>query len=62
MNILFSTGLKMFPKNAYLLILYIYFNYSKRFNLNSVRANLIQLKKIECGIKEKYVILLIDKD
>ena len=62
MNIFFSTGLKMFPKNAYLLILYIYFNYSKRFNLNSVRANLIQLKKIECGIKEKYVIFCLEQN
>ena len=51
----------MFPKNADLLLLYIYFNYSKRFNLNSVKTNLIQLKKIECGIKEKYIIFCLEQ-
>ena len=61
MAIVFNIGLKMFPKNVNLLLLYIYFNYSKRFNLNSVRTNLIQLKKIECGIKEKYIIFCLEQ-
>ena len=61
-NIFFNMGLKLFPENVYLLILYIYFNYSKRFNLNSVKTNLIKLKKIECGIKEKYVIFCLEQN
>ena len=62
MNNFFNLGLKMFPKNVRLLIICIYFNYSKRFNLNSVRSNLIKLKKIECGIKEKYVIFCLEQN
>ena len=34
MNIFFNQGLKLFPKNFNLLILFIYFNYNKKFNLS----------------------------
>ena len=62
MNIYFNKGLKLYPNNIYLLLLYIYFNYTKRFNLNSVRANLLQLKKIECSINDKYVIYCMEQN
>ena len=62
MNIYFNKGLKLYPNNIYLLLLYIYFNYTKRFNLNSVRTNLLQLKKIECSINDKYVIYCMEQN
>ena len=62
MNIIFTLGLKMYPKEVHLLLLYIHFNYSKRFNLNSVRTNLLQLKKIECGIKEQFIIYCMEQN
>jgi hypothetical protein len=62
MNTIFNLGLKMYPKEVHLLLLYIHFNYSKRFNLNSVKTNLLQLKKIECGIKEKFIIYCMEQN
>ena len=56
MNIFFNQGLKLFPKNFNLLILFIYFNYNKKFNLSSVKSNIIQLKKMKCNIKQKYIL------
>ena len=47
--------------NAYLLILYIEFNYNKRFNLNNVKTNLLKLKKIKCSIKEKFIIYCMEQ-
>ena len=61
MNMFFNKGLKKYPKNVDLLILYILFNYTKRFNLNNVKINLIKLKKIQCSIKEKYVIYFMEQ-
>ena len=61
-NIFFNQGLKKFPDNFDLLILYIYFNYNKKFNLNSVRANLIQLKKLECTFKQSYIKFCIEQN
>ena len=62
MNNFFILGLKMYPKDIYILMLYIHFNYRKRFNLNSVRTNLIQLKKIECTIIDKYIIYCMEQN
>ena len=61
-NILFNKGLKMFPNNANLLILYIYFNYNRRYNLNNVKANFLHLKALKCNIKEKYIIYCMEEN
>ena len=62
MNNFFNKGLKLYPNCFNLIILFIHFNYSKKFNMNSVRTNLLQLKKINCNIKEEYVIYCIDQN
>jgi hypothetical protein len=62
MNRSFNRGLKIYPNSFYLIILFMHFNYSKRFNLNSVRANLMKLKKIQCSIKEKFIIYCIEQN
>ena len=62
MNIFFNKGIKKFPNNVYLLIIYIHFNFSKKFNLNSVKTNLNLLKKIKCTIKEKYIIFCLEQN
>ena len=62
MNIFFNIGLKLFPKNIYILMLYIQFNYSKKFNLNTVQTNLLFLKTLKCTIKEKYIIYCLEQN
>jgi hypothetical protein len=61
MNIYFNKGLKMFPNNVQIIILYIQFNYTKRINLNIVKTYLILLKNLECTIKEKYIIYCMEQ-
>ena len=61
MNICFNKGLKMFPNNVQIIILYIQFNYTKRINLNVVKTYLILLKNLECNIKEKYIIYCMEQ-
>jgi hypothetical protein len=51
MNIYFNKGLKKFPNNVQIIILYIQFNYTKRINLNIVKTYLILLKNLECTLK-----------
>ena len=62
MNIYFKRSLKKYPRNTTLLILFIYFNYSKKFNLNSVKTNLFQLKKLKCTLKENFIIYCIEQN
>ena len=62
MNIFFNHGLKLYPRNFELLILYINFNYTKKFNLNSVKSNLLVLKKIKCSMKEKFIIYCMEQN
>ena len=62
MNLYFEKGIKRFPQNAFLLIYYIQFNYSKRYNLNSVRANLSKLKKMDKNIIEEFIIFCIEQN
>jgi len=61
MNIYFNKGLKMFPKNVQIIILYIQFNYTKRINLNIVKTYLTILKGLECTLNEKYIIFCMEQ-
>ena len=62
MNIFFNKTLKKFPNNVPLLMLSIEFNYSKKFNLNSVKMNMLQLKRLECTIKERFIIYCLEQN
>ena len=62
MNIFFNNGLKLYPRNFELLILFINFNYTKKFNLNSVKSNLFALKKMKCSVKEKFIIYCMEQN
>ena len=62
MNHFFNKGLKKYPNNIYLLMLFVRFNYSKRFNLNTVKTNMIILKKLECTVKEKFIIFSMEQN
>ena len=62
MNIFFNKALKKFPNDITLLMLYIEFNYSKKFNLNNAKMNMLQLKRIECTIKERFTIYCLEQN
>ena len=61
-NIFFNKAFKKFPNDVTLLMLSIEFNYSKKFNLNSVKTNMLQLKRVECTIKERYITYCMEQN
>ena len=62
MNMYMNRLIKEYPQNFNLLILYVQFNYSKKFNLNNVKANLNILKNIQTNFKEKYVLYCLEQN
>jgi len=62
MNSYFEDGIKRFPESILLLIYYIQFNYSKRFNLNSIHANLSKLKNMDKNLHEEFIIFCIEQN
>ena len=62
MSLHFNSIIKNFPKNSLIRIYYIHFNYTKRYNLNSVRINLAELKKIKVTFQEEFIIFCMEQD
>jgi len=62
MNIYFEKRIKRFPESVYLLIYYIQFNYSKRYNLNNIPKNLSKLNNMEKNLYEKFIIFCIEQN
>ena len=62
MTLYFNRALKVFPYNKLLRIYYIQFNYMNKFNLNSVRANLEYIKKLENNIEEEFIIFCLENE
>ena len=62
MNLFFNRLLKEYPQNFNILILYVHFNFSKRFNLNTTKANLNVLKNMQCNFKEKYILYCLEQN
>jgi len=58
----FNTSIKKFPTNVMLRLYYIQFNYEKKYNLNSVRQTLEEIKKMKYGIKEEYIIYCLEQE
>ena len=62
MSHFFNNAIKKFPYNILLRLYYIHFNYYKKYNLNSVRENLEEIKKLKCTIKEEYVLYCLKQE
>ena len=60
MSIFFNNAMKIFPDNTLLKLYYINFNFYKKYNLNSVRANLEEIKKMKSDLKEEFVVYVLD--
>ena len=62
MNNHFTFGIKQFPESRELLIAYIQFNYSKKFNLNSVRTHLGKIQRLTNSIIQDFIIFSMEQD
>ena len=40
----------------------IHFNFTKQYNLNSVRTNLSELKKLKVNFQEEFIIYCLEKE
>ena len=62
MNNHFTFGIKQFPESRELLISYIQFNYSKKFNLNSVRTHLGKIQRLTNSLIQDFIIFSMEQD
>ena len=62
MNNHFTFGIKQFPESRELLIAYIQFNYSKKFNLNSVRTHLGKVQRLTNSVIQDFIIFSMEQD
>ena len=62
MTIYFKKAMKNFPYDKILRLYYIQFNFTKKYNLNSVRANLEYIKKMKNNLKEEFIIYCLEKE
>ena len=62
MTIFFNNLIKKFPFSIILRLYYIYFNFSKKYNLNSVRLNLEEIKKMRSNINEEFILYCLEQD
>ena len=58
----FNTIIKNYPKNSMIRIDNIHFNFTKQYNLNSVRTNLAELKKLNVNFQEEFIIYCLEKE
>ena len=62
MTVYFNQGIKKFPFSSKLLLFFIQFNFSKRFNLNSVRTNIALVQKHNNTFAVGFIIYILSQD
>ena len=62
MTLYFNKVMKNFPDNKILRLYSIQFNFNKKYNLNSVRANLEYVKNIRNDIKDEFIIYFLENE
>ena len=58
----FNNIIKNYPRNSMIRIDNIHFNFTKQYNLNSVRTNLAELKKLNVNFQEEFIIYCLEKE
>ena len=58
----FKKAMKNFPYEKIIILYYIQFNFTKKYNLNSVRANLEYIKKMKNNLKDEFIIYYLEKE
>jgi len=62
MTIYFNTAIKKFPSSKILKLSYIQFSYDNKYNLNSMKAILEDVKKMKSDLTEEYIIYCVEKE
>ena len=62
MSIFFNNAMKKFPYNKLLKLYFIQFNFFKKYNLNSVRSNLEEIKKMKSDLKEEFIVYCLENE
>ena len=62
MNNLFTEGIKKFPNSRLLLMIFVQFNYEKKYNLNAAKTYLTKLEKQKNTLTEDYIIFSIKQN
>ena len=62
MTLYFNKVMKTFPESKILRLYSVQFNFNKKFNLNSVRANLEYIKKMRNNIKDEFIIYYLENE
>ena len=62
MSIFFNNSIKKFPHNIFLRLSFIHFNIHKKYNLNCVRANLEEVKKMKSSLNEQFILYCLEKE
>ena len=62
MNNLFTEGIKKFPNSRLLLMIFVQFNYEKKYNLNAAKTYLTKLEKQKNTLIEDYIIFTIKQN
>jgi hypothetical protein len=62
MSAYFKKVIKHFPHNKLLKLYCIFFNFNKKYNLNSVRTTLEQIKKMPNNTKEEFIIYGLENE
>ena len=62
MNNLFTEGIKKFPNSRLLLMIFVQFNYEKKYNLNAAKTYLTKLEKQKNTLTEDYIIYSIKQN
>ena len=62
MTIFFNTAIKKFPNNKLLKLYYIQFNFDNKYNLNSMKVILEDVKKMKSDLNEEFIIYCVEKE
>jgi hypothetical protein len=62
MTIYFNTAIKKFPNNKLLKLYFIQFSFDNKYNLNSMKEILEDIKKMKSDLTEEFIIYCVEKE
>ena len=62
MSIFFNNAIQKFPYSKILRLFFIQFNFSQKYNLNGVKTNLEEIKKMKSDLKEEFIVFCLENE